>query len=310
MQSYKDKMARVCEDWFPKGSRPNQKHDGFFMENNLKAQIDILAKNIKNDWDFTIIITGGGEVRLGKSMLAMQIMAYWTWLMEHLYGIKVPFDVKTNIVFNWDKLIEMGNKLAEKTHYCALNYDEAGETMEGTKTSTKELKAVRDYLRECGQYNFLNILTLPEFFTLPKGIAVTRSIFLIDIYYVPNEEGIFERGFFRFYSRRNKKLLYLKGKKELNYNAHPYNFNGRFFKFYPLDEQEYRESKINALRNRSSNAKDNVMEARDCLLYLLNKKLGYTCKDISGQIWKFARLNMGETTITEAIRQFIARQEA
>lgn len=303
-------MARVCQDWFPKGSRPHQRKDGFFMDDNLKAQIDILAKNITNDWDFTILITGGGEVRLGKSMLSLQIMAYWSWLMEDLYGIKVPFDVKRNIVFNWDKLIEMGHKLASETHYCSLNYDEAGETMEGTKTATKELKAVKDYLRECGQYNFLNILVLPEFFTLPKGVALTRSVFLIDVYYIANEEGIFERGFFRFYSRRNKKMLYLKGKKELNYNAHPYNFDGRFYKFYPIDEQEYRNAKEEALKNRSSNVRDVVMEVRDCLLYLLNKKLKYTQESISQEIWKYARINIHQTTIKDAIKRFMSENTA
>lgn len=275
------------------------------MDDNLKSQIDILVKNIKNDWDFTIIITGSGEVRVGKSLLALQIMAYWTHQIEELYGIKVPFEVKRNIVFNWDKLIEMGHELASETHYCALSYDEAGETMEGIKTATRELKAVKDYLRECGQYNFLNIMVLPEFFTLPKGIALTRSIFLIDVYYIPNEEGVFQRGFYRFYSRRNKKLLYLKGKKELNYNAHPYNFQGRFYKFYPINEQEYRDEKIKALRNRTSNVKDIVMETRNCLFYLMNKKIHITQQEISDTIWKEARIRIPEQTISDAIKSFI-----
>jgi hypothetical protein len=298
-------MARVCEDWFPKGSRKYQKEDGFYMDDTLKAQIDILAKNIKNDWDFTIVITGQGEVRVGKSVLELQIMCYWSWLMENLHGVKVPFSVKENVVLNWERLIEQGNALAQKAHYCALGYDEAGETMEGIKSATKELKAVRDYLRECGQYNFLNILVLPEFFTLPKGIALTRSIFLLDVYYIANEEGIFERGYFKFYSKRNKKMLYLKGKKELDYNAHPYNFQGKFNNFYPIDEQEYRDLKLEALRNRSSNVRDIVMETRNCLFFLLNKKLGYTQEHISEQIWKYARIKVPQTTIKEAINVFM-----
>ena len=69
-------MVRVCEKWFPKGHYKRQKQDGFYMDDLLKAQIDVLLKNIGNDWDFTIIITGGGEVRVGKSVLAMQIGSY------------------------------------------------------------------------------------------------------------------------------------------------------------------------------------------------------------------------------------------
>jgi len=298
-------MARICEDWFPKGSRPNQKKDGFYMDDNLKRQIEIMAKNITHDWDFTIIITGGGEVRVGKSLLEMQIMAYWSWLIEKLHGIKVPFSIKENIVFNWHKLIDQGHKLAQKTKYCALGYDEAGETMEGTKTQSKELRAVRDYLRECGQYNFLNILVMPEFFDLPKGIAITRSIFLIDVYYITDQTGIFKRGFFKFYSRKNKKQLYIKGKKDLNYNAHVYNFDGRFYNFYPVDEKEYREEKIEALKNRATGNVDKVHEIRNGLLYILNKKVGWTQQQISNEIKRLTYFELPQQTICDAISSFI-----
>lgn len=242
-------LVKVCEEWYPKTK-------GFWMDSKLKQQLDILVNNVVNDWDFTIIITAGGQVRSGKSVLGMQIGAYWTYQMWKVHKIKVPFTIDGNIVFNWDKLISHGNDMGEKYKHCVLQYDEAGETMEGTKTQTSELKAVRDYLRECGQYNFLNILVMPEYFDLPKGIAVTRSIFLIDVYYGADKNGIFQRGYFRFYSRKNKKKLYMLGKKDLNYHAAPYNFDGEFRNFYPLDEQEYRKSKQNALKERETEVQD------------------------------------------------------
>lgn len=290
-------MARVCQDWFPVGTYKGQREAGFYMDDNLKQQIDLLIKNVVRDWDFTIVITGGGEVRVGKSVLGLQIMAYWTHQVEQVHGIKVPFNAKTNIVFQWNKLIEMGNSLGEKSKYCALSYDEAGETMEGSKSATRELRAVRDYLRECGQYNFLNLLILPEFFDLPKGVAITRSIFLLDVSYAANEDGIFERGHFKFYSRRNKKQLYIKGKKELNYNAHPYNFSGRFFNFYPINEQEYRESKREALKNRETNSRDRVMDCRNAS-WLLLSELGMKHEEI--------RQKMLEMTGTDFERQGIS----
>ena len=87
-------MVKVCCKWFPKGTREYQKSDGFSMHPILKAQLDILLKNIKNDWDFTIIITGGGEVRVGKSVLAMQIGAYRLtnshFSTTSYYNCKVP----------------------------------------------------------------------------------------------------------------------------------------------------------------------------------------------------------------------------
>lgn len=279
---------RVCEDWFPKGCRPYQKLDGFEMDDNLARQIEIAVKNVTNDWDFTILITGGGEVRVGKSVLALQIAIYWTWLMEKIHNIKVPFNTKDNIVFEWDKLIEQGNKLGSKHHYCALQYDEAGETMEGTKSQSAELKQVRDYLRECGQYNFLTILVMPEFFDLPKGIAITRSTFLIDVSYGATDEGLFQRGYYKFYSRKNKKKLYLYGKKELNYNAAPYNFDGEFKNFYPVDEKDYRETKKKALETREYKKMDTKQMILNSILYILNS-LGYSMDRITKELIKLNR---------------------
>jgi len=299
MQYYKDKMAkhliRVCQEWFPNEQYPER--SGFLMHDILKQQIDLLIKNVIKDWDFTIIVTGGGEVRVGKSVLALQIAAYWTYQIEKVHNIKVPFNVKENIVFQWNKLIEQGNKLGQISKYCVLQYDEAGETMEGSKTQSAELKAVRDYLRECGQYNFLNILVMPEFFDLPKGIAITRSIFLIDVSYTANDEGIFQRGYFKFYSRRNKKLLYMKGKKELNYNAHPYNFDGEFRNFYPIDEAEYRKSKQEALKDRENGKGDKVMLSRDALMYHLVEIEGQKPKDVRDLIFQYTNLYLSKETI-------------
>ena len=200
-------MVKVCEGWFPMGFRPYQKSAGFFMHKTLKNQIDILIKNITNDWDFTIIITGGGEVRVGKSVLAMQIAAYWAYEIKRIYGIEVPFSLKDNFVLEGSELIKKGNELGQKAPYAPLVFDEAGADLAGRKVMLSTTNDVLDYLRECGQYNMLNIMVMPEFFELPKGIALSRSIFLIDVTYEADEEGIFQRGTFKFYSRRNKKML-------------------------------------------------------------------------------------------------------
>lgn len=204
-------MVRVCQKLFPKGSYKGQRGDGFYMDNILKAQIDILLKNIQYDWDFTILITGGGEVRIGKSVLAMQIGAYWTDQIKELYGKKVPFSVSENFVLDGKKLIEIGNKLGKRYSYPCLVFDEAGADLEGRKIMTAMTQDVLDYYRECGQYNILNILVLPEYFDLPKGIAMSRSICLIDVYCATDPEGIFKRGYFNFFSRRNKKQLWING---------------------------------------------------------------------------------------------------
>lgn len=279
-------LVRVCQDWYRNEKYPER--SGFWMDVRLKSQIDIAIKNVVHDWDFVIIITGGGEVRVGKSVLGLQICAYWTYQMEKVHGIKLPFNLKKNIVFQWQNLIETGNKVGKKYPYSAFQYDEAGETMEGSKSATSELKAVRDFLRECGQYNFLTILVMPEFFDLPKGIAITRSTFLIDVSYGATDEGLFQRGYYKFYSRKNKKKLYLYGKKELNYNAAPYNFDGEFKNFYPVDEKDYRETKKKALETREYKKMDTKQMILNSILYILNS-LGYSMDRITKELIKLNR---------------------
>jgi hypothetical protein len=285
-------LVKVCEEWFPETK-------GFWMDSKLKQQLDILINNVTHDWDFTIIITAGGEVRAGKSVLGLQIGTYWSYCIEKVHKIKTPWDIKQNIIFQWQKLIETGNVLGEKHKYCAIQYDEAGETMEGSKSQTSELKAVRDYLRECGQYNFLNILVMPEFFDLPKGIAITRSTFLLDVYYGVDEKGIFQRGYFRFYSRKQKKRLYLEGKKELNYHAAPYNFDGEFRNFYPLDEIEYRKLKQEALKERETGRNRKYRIVIAALFYELRTRFKLNQLMIEDFLFKKYHLRMPSSTISD-----------
>jgi len=301
-------MARVCEEIFLKGYGNNIK-DGFWMDDLLKIQLDLLIQNIKNDWDFTIIISGGGEVRVGKSVLALQIGAYWNYMIGKLYGINNEFGLK-NIVFDGTRLISTGHEMGKGHPYSVMIYDEAGADLAGTKVLTQMTQNVMDYYRECGQYNFLNILVIPEFFDLPKGIALSRSIFLLDVYYRPNEKGIFERGYFSFFSRPNKKLLYLKGKKELNYTAYPADFNkGRFLNFYPINESEYRKAKEKAFIGRIDRKNLRFITQRNACWYLLMNEFKLTYEELSERMERLTGWDAHHDTIDDAIKPFIEKFE-
>jgi len=310
-------MVKVCEDWFPKGYSSYQKSNGFYMDEGLKSQIDLLIKNIINDWDFTIIITGNGEVRVGKSVLAMQIAAYWAHEMKRVHNINVKFDLD-NFVLDGRKLIQKGNELGQNHPYSPLIFDEAGADLEGRKAMQSVTQDVIDYFRECGQYNMLNILVIPEYFDLPKGIAMSRSIFLIDVNYQADENGIFQRGFFYFYSRKKKKELYLKGKRDLNYKCVPYNFAGRFPNFYPIDEKGYRQLKQRALSSRESRKRNKFLNQRDAAWYLLTKE-GLDCecgnvvkltqKELSIRMEQMTGIYVPPTTLSDAVRHYNIENE-
>lgn len=299
----------VCQEWFPIGTRPYQREAGFWMDEILCEQIDILIKNIKNDWDFTIIVTGGGEVRVGKSVLAMQIAAYWTYQMWKVHGIKLPFSVEKNFVLEGKKLIEYGNELGQNHKYSALIFDEAGADLEGTKLMTQMTQDVMDFFRECGQYNLLNILVLPDFFTLPKGLAITRSVCLIDVYYSVGEDNIFNRGYFNFYSRRHKKELYLKGKRDLNYMAAKYDFNGKFSHFYPIDEKTYRDLKQLTLTKRESRRRNKFQMQRDACWFIMNREFKMTLETIGKRMEQLTGQFVPHQTISDGLLHYRAEVE-
>lgn len=293
------------------GNPKKRRKPGFFLHDNLKKQIDYYIKNINRDWDFTIIICGEGEVRVGKSFIAAQIGAYWTSEVNRLHRKnkpKIPFNLEENFVFDGRKLIEKGNKLGVAHPYSVLIFDEAGADLEGTKAMMATTRDVKDYLRECGQYNMLTILVLPEFFDLPKGIAISRAACLINVYYFADEEGYFQRGYFKYYSRKAKKRLYLKGKKNLDYSAATDSFYGDFDDIFPLDLEEYKRLKKKALKKRGSTTMDKKLLQRNVAWYLLLKEKVMTMADLAA-----TTTNMGaytiSPTISEALKGFGSIQQ-
>ncbi len=318
-------MVRVCVDqysieYFNKQLEKHNKSEiklrtrrkpGFYLHDNLKTQIDYYIKNINRDWDFTIIVCGEGEVRVGKSFLACQIGAYWTNEVNRLYRKnkpKIPFNLEENFVFDGKKLIEKGNKLGIAHPYSVLIFDEAGADLEGTKAMLATTREVKDYLRECGQYNMLTILVLPEYFDLPKGIAISRAACLINVYYFADEDGYFQRGFFKYYNRPAKKRLYLKGKKNLDYEAARYNFYGSFDNVFPLDLEKYKRLKREALKKRGAGTMDKKLLQRNISWYLLVSEFDVNMSELARRLTNMGAYTI-QQTITEALKGFGAVQE-
>ncbi len=285
-----------------------RRNPGFYLHDNLKTQIDYYIKNIVEDWDFTIIVCGEGEVRVGKSFLACQIGAYWTSEIKRIHKKIVPFNLEENYVFDGRKLIEKGNKLGIAHPYSVLIFDEAGADLEGTKAMLATTREVKDYLRECGQYNMLTILVLPEYFDLPKGIAISRATCLINVYYFADKEGYFKRGFFKYYNRPAKKKLYLKGKKNLDYDVGRYNFHGSFDNVFPLDLEKYKLLKKSALKKRGSTTMDKKLLQRNIAWYLLVSEFDVNMSELARRMTNMGAYTVNQT-ICEALKGFGAIQD-
>lgn len=297
-------MAHVCQDWFPLKKGDKRKAAGFYMDDLLKRHIDVLIKNAPRDWDFTIIISGQGEMRVGKSLIASQIACYWAYMMEKLYNLKVPFNVKENFVLNGNELIPKGQRLGEKYKCAPLIFDEAADDLESVKVLKATTQAIKDYLRKAAQYNMLNIIVQSEFFEIPKPIAISRSVYLIDVSYEIDESGLFQRGRFSFYSRRKKKLLFLRGKRDLNYNCVKPDFRGTFPHFYPMDEGEYRQEKADSLKRwKTMTSAEIRWRAWVTAAFKLMYQNGDSHREIADKISSISKFKMVHSTVGRILKE-------
>lgn len=226
-------MVKVCKKDFPKGSYKGQQSDGFYMDEYLMENLDVIAEKVADDQMFVILITGSGHVRVGKSVFAHQIAYYLTHKVNELHKVKNTYTIK-NVVFKGEELQERAFSFPK---YSVISLDEGDDLVE--HYWSKMAKDLRRFFRKAGQLNHFVILVLPDFFELPRSFAITRSMFLLNVKF----KGRFDRGYFEFYNFEKKKQLYLKGKKNANYSAEDPNFIGRFVNMYPIDEKEYREKK-------------------------------------------------------------------
>jgi len=233
---------KFAQEIFPKGTFKGQKSDGGYIDGTLADNLDIYARKIADDMHFLIIITGNDGVGNGKTTMATQAGSYLTWKINQLHGTKNTF-TSDNMHF---RSVELEEKTSKAPKFSVHVLDEGDDlTTNWMKQTTQNLKK---YFRKCRQLNQVLILILPSFFELPKFFALSRSHCLINVKFLGN----FERGYFDFYGPKSKKLLYLKGKKEWDYDAYSKDFPGQFvgsYCFFPDVDKETNKYKAKKYRD-------------------------------------------------------------
>ena len=220
--------------------------DGALME-NLKQ----VPKFLKNAWDCVFIVSGSGKVRIGKSSMALQMAYFIAWLLvggdKKLKKTPVPFTLD-NVVFTPKDLMKLASTLPK---HSVILYDEGRAGLDSARAMESLNKIMIDFFQECGQYQHVIIIVLPNFHRLKEDIAVARSLFLVDVYTGKN----YSRGFFKFFNERQKENLYAFGKARIGiynkYMATNPSFRGRFTKYLPVSKKDYEDKKLKALREKS-----------------------------------------------------------
>lgn len=232
--------------------------DSLYMDDRLhRGAIKTKDRLIKKDADDVYLVDGGEGA--GKSVFAMQFAK----------AIDSSFNIE-RICFTPDEFIKA---IQDAQKGQAIIYDEAYSGLASRQSLSEINKLIVSMMMEMRQKNLVVIIVLPTFFMLDKYVAIFRSRGLFHIY---QSRG--RRGYFLYYNNKNKKKLYLLGRKLMDYRLPRVDFRGKFYGKYVVDEEEYRRRKDYALKNRDTKSGQNekkhmyITENLVCKMYFQDNK--------------------------------------
>lgn len=295
--------------------------EGYRMDGNLALNLAPTDTFLKQDRDVVGIISGRGDVRTGKSTIASQIGYYCAWIIaggrmnlekgedgryidptvlkQPTKEIKFSLD---NVVFHPDDLMKLGRTLPKNS---VIIYDEGRSGLDSKTTMSSLNRTLEDFFQECGQYNHVILIVLPDFFSLGPSIATNRSIFLVDVYCDSN----FKRGFFNFYGKRQKEFLFWMGKKKIGqyarYNAAKSDFWGDFPDRMTFDRDEYNKKKLKALAEKGKNTREQKNRINFiALVQLFKEKTNLTSEQLSDGLGALVNHKTTPSMITNALADY------
>lgn len=176
----------------------------------------------RNDTNFDSIVLVVGEEGSGKTRFALRSALGINWK-------NLSID---NCVFNSAQFMEAVDKAEDES---VIIYDEADEM--ANHWADKIVMSLKRKMKRIRKKRLFIFLITPDFFELQKYFAIHRTIALFNIY----AEDL-KRGYWEVWNRRDKRLLYIKGKRYLDIRGHKPTRKGRFLdlpKWFPIDLNEY-----------------------------------------------------------------------
>jgi len=259
--------------------------DGFLSNQLLKIKKGVNTKD--RDW---VLIVDGSEGS-GKSVLAMQIGAV---LDDNFCLSKITFTAS-----QFRKAV-VGAKKGE----CII-FDEAFRGLSSRSSLSEVNRMMVTLMMEMRQKNLFVIIVMPTFFMLDKYAALFRAKGLFHVY---TNKG--KRGFWTFFNKSKKKVLYILGKKLYNYSNPKSTFKGRFLEKYTVNEELYRKAKKDSLGklDKKVEVKDVFQHQRDVLIYLCIKNLGLSRTGLSVLCQNFG-VSLDRSTIGKIVKGFGGKKD-
>ena len=202
-----------------------------FMSKYLRKNLDTVKYSVlQRKFGYISIIAGFPGT--GKSTLGQYVCKY----------LDSTFTTKNRICFNAEDFIQRTSNAKKGTSWLL---DESFENFNTRITRSSEYTRVINHLQLLRQKNLFIILCLPNFFDLSKGVAVFLSSHLFVTFHKD-----YHRGFFGAFGKTEKRMLYIKGSKFLNYSAAEPNFRATFPKKWIADMKLYEKLKLAHLQSQ------------------------------------------------------------
>lgn len=253
----------------------------YYIEERLLRNLDkIRDKVTTKDTDFFWAIDG--EEGSGKSVFTLQLAK----TVDPSFCLdRITFTAK-----------DFQNAILKASKGQAVVFDEAFRGLSSRSALGEVNKILVGLMMECRQKNLFVFVVMPSFFLLDKYVALWRSKGLFHVYTLKGK-----RGYWMYFNKKKKKILYLKGKALYTYSFPKTEFKGKFFNQYTVNENAYREKKAAAFNTFGKQIKlEEVMDQRNILLWVLNRKMGMSTYDISKLVAEYG-WKIKHNTISEAV---------
>ena len=299
---------------------------GYSMDGYLAENLAPIPSFLKKDFDLVGIITGSGKVRVGKSYFTCQIGYYIAWciaggemnLKRNDEGKYINPIVKKHptkpINFSLDNVTFSPEELMKKAQTFPKNsviiYDEGRAGLDSKNTMTALNKLLENFFQECGQYNHVILIVLPNFFNLSEMIACGRSTFLANVFL----DESYSRGNFNFYNEKQKDFLYYMGKKKVGlfgkYASTTPSFWGSFPDFLPFDAEEYHKRKLKALKNkRLTTREQRVREKFMGMVEIFKQETGFSSEETAEKLGSALNQKITHNVIENALSAYSKYQD-
>ena len=200
----------------------------YYLDENLKANLDFCIKRQEKKFDHLFIIDG--DEGYGKTNLAIGMGTYLSWATQQ--EMKIFFDV--------ERLLDYAATNTKKV----IIWDEAaliGLSKEWRNRIQIKLTKFLMVARKKGHFYIFN---LPHIVELNKYLAVYRSIALLHTYSSDN----LHRGEFVFLSKRLKNRAWFEMKKNNMQFYKKFDFHGKFvIAEHLIDMEQYDKEKDEAI---------------------------------------------------------------